>query len=310
MSGVRRPAHPEPGARRKYSEVRGLRVSSRGWRTMGGLPGARWRWLTAGPVFAPCRWKHTPTPGRSNWRREGEERFRLLVEHSSDGIYLVGPDGLVTHASPAGRRACSASTVDELVGRHLLDLLHPDDRDHAGWFFADMLEQAGRRACSASYRCLHKDGEFRHLEAVGVSRLDEPERRRRGHQLPRRHRAASAPSRRWSRARSASAPSSSRRWSASPASISAAASSTPTARIAGDVRLLSSTSCAAASLHDFIHADEARAGQRDWQGSRRRRARSQPRRAPHRPPRRPAGVGEPHRLDGARRRRRVRASRS
>ena len=29
-----------------------------------------------------------------------ERRFRLLIENSSDGIYLVGPDGQVAYASP------------------------------------------------------------------------------------------------------------------------------------------------------------------------------------------------------------------
>jgi diguanylate cyclase (GGDEF)-like protein/PAS domain S-box-containing protein len=104
--------------------------------------------------------------------RQSEERFRLLVEHSSDGIYLVGPDGVVLHATRPVTRILG-HLVEELVGRHVLDLLHPDDRDQAAWFFADMLGKPGV-AGSASYRCLHKDGEFRSLEAVGVSRLNEP----------------------------------------------------------------------------------------------------------------------------------------
>src|SRR6187397_3112903 len=79
---------------------------------------------------------------------EGEARFRLLVEHSFDGL--------------------------ELTGRHFLDYLHPDDRDHAGWFFADVLSKPGV-ALRARYRCLHRDGEFRHLEAVGVNRLADAE---------------------------------------------------------------------------------------------------------------------------------------
>jgi diguanylate cyclase (GGDEF)-like protein/PAS domain S-box-containing protein len=104
--------------------------------------------------------------------RQSEERFRLLVEHSSDGIYLVGPDCVVIHATRPVTRILGYANED-LVGRHVLDLLHPDDRDHAAWFFADVLGKPGA-AVSASYRCLHKDGEFRSLEAVGVSRLNDP----------------------------------------------------------------------------------------------------------------------------------------
>jgi diguanylate cyclase (GGDEF)-like protein/PAS domain S-box-containing protein len=103
--------------------------------------------------------------------RQSEERFRLLVENSSDGIYLVASDGLVVYASRPVTRILGYG-IDELVGRHFLDLLHPDDRDPASWFFADILSKPGL-AINSSYRCLHKDGAFRNLEAVGVNRLDE-----------------------------------------------------------------------------------------------------------------------------------------
>jgi diguanylate cyclase (GGDEF)-like protein/PAS domain S-box-containing protein len=103
--------------------------------------------------------------------RQSEERFRLLVENSSDGIYLVAADGLVVYASRPVTRILGYG-IDELVGRHFLDLLHPDDRDPASWFFADILSKPGL-AINSSYRCLHKDGAFRNLEAVGVNRLDE-----------------------------------------------------------------------------------------------------------------------------------------
>ena len=60
--------------------------------------------------------------------REGEARFRLLVEHSSDGLYLIGPDGHVSYASPPVERLLGFERR-ELTGRHFLDYLHPDDHD-------------------------------------------------------------------------------------------------------------------------------------------------------------------------------------
>jgi PAS domain S-box-containing protein len=86
--------------------------------------------------------------------REGESRFRLLVEHSSDGLYLVAPDGQVSYASPPVERLLGYERR-ELTGRHFLDYLHPDDRDHAGWFFADLLSKPSRcapatAACTAT----------------------------------------------------------------------------------------------------------------------------------------------------------------
>jgi diguanylate cyclase (GGDEF)-like protein/PAS domain S-box-containing protein len=104
--------------------------------------------------------------------RQSEERFRLLVENSSDGIYLLGADGLIVYASRPVTRILGYG-IDQLMGRHLLDLLHADDRDAASRFFAEVLGKPGV-AVHASYRCLHADSEFRDLEAVGVSRLNEP----------------------------------------------------------------------------------------------------------------------------------------
>jgi diguanylate cyclase (GGDEF)-like protein/PAS domain S-box-containing protein len=103
--------------------------------------------------------------------RQSEERFRLLVENSTDGIYLVGHDGLVVYATPAVTRMLGYG-IEQLVGRHFLDFLHPDDRDEASWFFADVLGKPGV-AVRSTYRCLHQDGEFRHLEATGVNRLGD-----------------------------------------------------------------------------------------------------------------------------------------
>lgn len=58
-------------------------------------------------------------------RREAE--FSLLVENSSDAIFRITLDGICLFASPAVREQLGMSP-ESLIGRRLLDPLHPDDR--------------------------------------------------------------------------------------------------------------------------------------------------------------------------------------
>jgi PAS domain S-box-containing protein len=59
--------------------------------------------------------------------RESEERYRLLVELSPDGI-AVHADGKFVFMNPAGARLLGASGPDQLIGQGVLDRMHPDYR--------------------------------------------------------------------------------------------------------------------------------------------------------------------------------------
>lgn len=54
--------------------------------------------------------------------REREERFRSLIEHSSDGIMLIDAAGKVLYASPSTKRILGF-TPEELVGRDVFKTL-------------------------------------------------------------------------------------------------------------------------------------------------------------------------------------------
>ncbi len=59
--------------------------------------------------------------------RVSEERWRRLFETSSAGMALFRLDGMCTAANPALRRMLGLSE-DEIVGRNVLELNHPDER--------------------------------------------------------------------------------------------------------------------------------------------------------------------------------------
>ena len=59
---------------------------------------------------------------------EGEQRYRALVESSSDVTLIFSPEGVVTYASPAAETAFGAPPQN-IVGLSTRELVHPDDFD-------------------------------------------------------------------------------------------------------------------------------------------------------------------------------------
>lgn len=62
--------------------------------------------------------------------RESEERYRTLVELSPDAI-AVEKDGIIQFVNTTAVKLLGARTGEELVGRAVLDLVHPDYRSRA-----------------------------------------------------------------------------------------------------------------------------------------------------------------------------------
>jgi len=58
--------------------------------------------------------------------RLSEERFRALVEHSSDAIALFGDDGTIKYGSPSTVNILGYP-LDEFEGRSAFEFIHPDD---------------------------------------------------------------------------------------------------------------------------------------------------------------------------------------
>ncbi|HEV2751954.1 MAG TPA: PAS domain S-box protein, partial [Gemmatimonadales bacterium] len=104
--------------------------------------------------------------------RASEQRFRQLVEHSSDVITLLGSDGEVLYASQSTQPVLGYGSTEN-VGRNVFELVHPDDRRAALELFGELMQQPGRLV-KTELRAQHKDGTWRRLEAVGVNRLGNP----------------------------------------------------------------------------------------------------------------------------------------
>jgi len=104
--------------------------------------------------------------------RASEQRFRALVENSSDALVLIDAEGRVTYMTPSSTRHLGWQP-DQMLGRSVFEFLHPDDREAAGARLADALRNPGKPV-TVQFRFLHGDRSWRTMEGVGVNHLGDP----------------------------------------------------------------------------------------------------------------------------------------
>jgi diguanylate cyclase (GGDEF)-like protein/PAS domain S-box-containing protein len=105
--------------------------------------------------------------------RAREARFRWLVENASDLIRIVDAGGIVRYDSRSVQRVLGLLPT-ETTGTHLLDLVHPDDRDLARRSLAEILHHPGA-VNTTEYRMRHRNGEWRVIEATSTNALHDPD---------------------------------------------------------------------------------------------------------------------------------------
>lgn len=104
--------------------------------------------------------------------RYSEERFRALVQRSTDMTTVIDLAGIVRYQSPSGQRMLGLRPV-ELIGRSWPSLLHAEDVPRA----AELLEAcaAGRTSDEPiKWRLGRADGGWLDLETTVSNLLDEP----------------------------------------------------------------------------------------------------------------------------------------
>ena len=108
--------------------------------------------------------------------RESEARFRALVQHSSDVITILDPDGTVRYLSPSAQVVFGLDPA-RVVGGSFAALLHPDDAAGAQRFLADLAAAAPddvRWPRTREWRLAHADGRWLTVDNVGTNLLAEP----------------------------------------------------------------------------------------------------------------------------------------
>ena len=105
-------------------------------------------------------------------RRESEERLQLLVKNSSDVIAVIDAAGLLRYVSPA-EEPFSGFQAEELVGKTIRDVVHPEDLDATLRAFQAAIAQP-EKSHRVECRHVHKTRGWIPVEIVGQNFLDEP----------------------------------------------------------------------------------------------------------------------------------------
>ena len=110
--------------------------------------------------------------GMADDLRHREARFRSLVENSSDVVTLLDADGGVTYVSDPVHAVLGRDPRD-VIGHPFVTEVHPADAQLAISMLAGLSSTPGGYQ-SVELRMRHADGNWRWVEVVGQSRLDEP----------------------------------------------------------------------------------------------------------------------------------------
>ncbi len=105
--------------------------------------------------------------------RRSEERFRALVENSSEVIGLFDREGRWLYASPSVKRLWGYSAEEMLATKTFGERAHPEDLEELREKFRSLVSRPNGVE-TMEFRARHKDGSWHAFEAVGVNRLETP----------------------------------------------------------------------------------------------------------------------------------------
>ena len=158
---------PDPGEEtritRKDGTTRWVRLSSHQLAATGEMAG--YRIIEAADVTA---FREMETALRGS-----EDRFRAMVQESSDVIAVYTAEALFTYVSPSAQKLLGYDPA-ALIGTSAFDLVHPDDQEAVRQAFHRTLMHA-QYSTAHLFRIRHADGSWRHFETLARNLIDHPQ---------------------------------------------------------------------------------------------------------------------------------------
>jgi len=104
--------------------------------------------------------------------RYNEERFRSLIQNSSDIITVLSAEGAIQFISPSVQTILGYAP-EHYLEQEVLDFVHPEDVDALRRSFEQVLTSSDAPA-NAEFRICSRDGEWLYLETITANLLDTP----------------------------------------------------------------------------------------------------------------------------------------
>ncbi len=105
-------------------------------------------------------------------QRQSEQRFRSLVQNSSDIITILDPDGTIGYISPSVTRILGYKP-EEIIDRNAFEYIHPEDVTSVKTAFTSA-SQNPLLTVTIEYRVKHAKGHWIYLESVTSNLLENP----------------------------------------------------------------------------------------------------------------------------------------
>jgi PAS domain S-box-containing protein len=104
--------------------------------------------------------------------RAEEQRFRALVEHSSDIIVVLNLQGTITYINPAVEQVLGFKP-EERIGKKGFEFVHPNDVGFLAESFDTLIRDTNSPVIHREMHLRHKNGSWRTLEAVGSNLIND-----------------------------------------------------------------------------------------------------------------------------------------
>ena len=104
---------------------------------------------------------------------KNEQRYKALVEHGNDVLWILSVEGKLKYSSPSIEKVLGYSQ-QEVMAMDISSILYPDDHEHVFAEVAESLEKPGESIQVTPARMKHKNGSWRWFGGTITNMLHDP----------------------------------------------------------------------------------------------------------------------------------------